>query len=410
MGVRNNRGAILDLIRSEKVVSRVELATQAGLTEASVSRIVKQLIADGIVEETGRAESTGGKRRTLLQLAGRARHAIGVYLTDSHVRCVLTDMTGRVVASAPESPRGMDQENRAVVVAETVTTIEALIAEAGIGAESLLGIGIAIPGREQISRYQRSSRPYDFAEWDWRVVESDFADATGMPIIVENDSTCAALGEHWTSRSATTQDIGVVTIASGIGFGLVTNGDVYRGATSNVGEIGHMSVDVDGPDCPCGNKGCLDGYASPRNVIAAVRNDMELRQRFGLADGPPDIEADYDRIAIAAESGNPVARSLLIDGARRLGFALVSLTNILDLEKVVLAGPALAHTGELFRDTVSAELNARAFSRHLHPTKVELSKIGRDVAPIGAATLVVHRRLGGFDEARAGAMQPAASL
>jgi DNA-binding MarR family transcriptional regulator len=71
MGVRNNRGAILDLIRSEKVVSRVELATQAGLTEASVSRIVKQLIADGIVEETGRAESTGGKRRTLLQLAGR---------------------------------------------------------------------------------------------------------------------------------------------------------------------------------------------------------------------------------------------------------------------------------------------------------------------------------------------------
>jgi predicted NBD/HSP70 family sugar kinase len=388
MGVRNNRGAILDLIRSEKVVSRVELATQAGLTEASVSRIVKQLIADGIVEETGRAESTGGKRRTLLQLAGRARHAIGVYLTDSHVRCVLTDMTGRVVASAPESPRGMDQENRAVVVAETVTTIEALIAEAGIGAESLLGIGIAIPGREQISRYQRSSRPYDFAEWDWRVVESDFADATGMPIIVENDSTCAALGEHWTSRSATTQDIGVVTIASGIGFGLVTNGDVYRGATSNVGEIGHMSVDVDGPDCPCGNKGCLDGYASPRNVI----------------------EADYDRIAIAAESGDPVARSLLIDGARRLGFALVSLTNILDLEKVVLAGPALAHTGELFRDTVSAELNARAFSRHLHPTKVELSKIGRDVAPIGAATLVVHRRLGGFDEARAGAMQPAASL
>jgi predicted NBD/HSP70 family sugar kinase len=402
MAVHDNSGAVLDLIRSAGIISRVQLAAQTGLTEASISRIVKVLIADGVVAETGRGTSTGGKRPTLLQLNRAARHAIGIYLSRYATRYVLTDLSGRIVAQS-ESDRGMAQRTRADLVAEVLTTIDALLVAARVDRDTLLGVGVAVPGRQEINTYQQSAYPHDWAEWEWQAIQRDIADASGMGVSVENDSTCGALGEFWISRAPTARDLAVVTVAFGIGFGLVTGGDVYRGATSNVGELGHVVVDARGCECPCGSRGCLELYASPSNIVQAAFADEVLAARLALAGDLEALWDDYERIALAATNGDEAARAIIVDAAQMLAVALLSVTNILDLEKIVLTGPGLDHVGSLVADTVGAELRARAFARNVHATEVTVAASGRDAAAVGAATLVIHQRVAAAARRRGGA-------
>src|SRR4029450_4794491 len=148
---RDTTGMIFDLIRSAGTVSRVELAGRSGLTEASVSRIVKQLLADGVVAETGHGVSTGGKRPTLLELNASSRHAVGLFLGDARISYVLTDLAGRIVASA-ESP-GIAHQTRPAGVPRMARDLETLIDHAGVDRSSVLGVGVASPGRREISGY-----------------------------------------------------------------------------------------------------------------------------------------------------------------------------------------------------------------------------------------------------------------
>jgi predicted NBD/HSP70 family sugar kinase len=393
----DNTGAILDLIRSGGVISRVELALRSGLTEASVSRIVKQLLADGVIAETGRGISTGGKRPTLLQLNTGSRHAVGLLVSETRVEYVITDLAGRVVASA-ESP-GMAHQSRATLVEKAATVIDSLLGEAKIDPGSVLGIGIAIPGRQEFSGFADRLHP-DYTQWEWRLIEKDLSRATGRPVSVENDSTCAALGEFWSSRAPAAKDFAVVNISNGIGFGLVAGGDVYRGASSNVGELGHVILDINGPECPCGNRGCLERLASTPRIVEGVLDDEELTRRLGLSGAPDDTWDDYERITVAAAGGDAGAARPIVDAARLIGKALVSLTNVLDLERIVLTGPALDHAGGIMAEAVADELGHRAYVRNVHPTEVRLSESGRHSAALGAATLIIHEKLGAIRRPR----------
>jgi predicted NBD/HSP70 family sugar kinase len=394
----DTHGAILDLIRSGGEISRVELALRSGLTEASVSRIVKQLLLDGVIAETGRGISTGGKRPTLLQLNSGSRHAVGILVSETRVEYVVTDLAGKVIA-ASEAP-GMAHQSRAELVGRAVVDVEAMLAQAGVALSTVLGIGVATPGRQEFRDYSTAQNPFDYTEWVWGLIEADLAAASGRPISVENDSTCAAIGEFWSSRAPTAKDFGVVNIANGIGFGLVTAGDVYRGASSNVGEIGHTILDVNGQECPCGNRGCLETMASTPRIVADALAQPDLVARLGLTGTVSEMWEDYERICIAAAAGDEEAARPIIDAARLIGKALVSVTNVLDLERIVLTGPALDHVGRIFTDVVSDELDHRAFVRNVHPTEVSLSESGRHSAAVGAATLIIHERLGAIRRPR----------
>lgn len=391
---RDNRGALLDLIRSAGSISRVEIAARSGLTEATVSRIVKQLVQSGIVIETGRGSSTGGKRPTLLELNRTSRYAAGILLSERRTTYVLTDLSGAVVAS--EEAAGTSHIRRGDVAATAPDVIDSLLTRAKAPRDALLGIGVAIPGREEYGESGPRPDPEWRPEWDWAAVEKALEASTGRPISVENDSTCAAIGEFWTTRGSAASDFAVVNLASGIGFGLVTAGDVYRGATSNVGELGHVILDVNGPECTCGSRGCLEMLAASRAIVGRAREDAQLAQDLALSGAPEDAPDDYDRIARASANGDERAAALIADAARLLGKALVSVTNVLDLERIVLTGPALDHVGAEVTRVVGEELADHAYVRRIHPTRVQLSRNGRLASSIGAASLAIHEQLGGF--------------
>jgi len=391
---RDTSGTILHLIRSAGAVSRVELAAQSGLTEASISRIVKQLLADGVITETGRGASTGGKRPTLLELNSGSRHAVGASLSDKRISYVITDLAGRVVASAESE--GTAHHTRSAVVPRMARDLQALIDRARVDRSSVLGIGVATPGRQETSNYETRARPFDFSEWAWHAIEQDLAKATGMTIDVENDSTCAAIGEFWISRAPAASSFAVLTMAHGFGVGLVTGGDVYRGATSNVGEIGHMVLDINGMECPCGSRGCLETLAAPPQIVRNAHKVNGLAERLGLSGAFDDVWEDYERIATAARDGVPDALALIEASAQVLGLALLSLTNVLDLDQVVLTGPGFDISGPVYARVVEDQLGRLTFVRNIHSPTVRLSDSAKHSAALGAATLVIHHQLSGF--------------
>jgi predicted NBD/HSP70 family sugar kinase len=182
-------------------------------------------------------------------------------------------------------------------------------------------------------------------------------------------------------------------MAAGFGLGLVTNGDVYRGSSSNVGEIGHMVIDVDGPECWCGGRGCLESLAAPAAVVRRAEHDGILVGRLGLRGRPLSVRSDFAKIARFAATGEPKCLELIEESATYLAKALLSITNLLDLDQIILAGPGFSEAGDIYMRVAAAEINRLSFVRAMHPTRVELSKLGPSAAALGAASLVLHTQL-----------------
>ena len=381
--------AILDLVRSGGVVSRVELAEASGLTEASISRVVRQLLTDGLVAEVGTGDRTGGKRRTLLQLNARSRHAVGVSLDFARVTYVVSDLGGTVVARH-DSP-GIGLAPPGVVVPRLAHDLDVLLDAAAVDRSTLVGVGVAVAGRQDSAHHVLRSSP-TAEEWELFDIEDTLSQATGLPVVVENDSTCAAIGEFWVGRIPASADFATVYMATGFGLGLVTNGDVYRGSSSNVGEIGHLVLEFDGPPCWCGSRGCLEMLAAPARIVAAAQ-ERGLATELELRGEPGTLRDDADRVARAAAAGQEGALAVIEESARYLSRALVSATNLLDLDQIILAGPGFAAAGEIYLRQARDDLERLSFVRAVHPTTVSLSRSSDISAALGAASLVLHSRL-----------------
>jgi predicted NBD/HSP70 family sugar kinase len=387
---QETHSAILDLIRSSGVVTRVDLADRSGLTGASISRVVKQLLADGLIIETGLGDPTGGKRATLLQFNPRARHAVGISIDTPSTTYVVTDMNGRVIEQL--SSKGIGRDAPPTVVRRLTSELEDLIVQANIEPATLVGVGVALAGRQGGGDRLLRANAAKYA-WEPFAVRDTLSAAIGHPIVIENDSTCAAIGEFWAGRIPSSSDFATVYMAAGFGLGLVTNGDVYRGSSSNVGEIGHMVLDVNGPQCWCGGRGCLESLAAPARVVALAQEDAGLAEELALRGRRAAIRSDFAKIARHAAAGHPRCLALIEDSATYLAKALLSITNLLDLEQIILAGPGFSEAGDIYVRVATAEINRLSFVRAMHPTRIELSKLGPSAAALGAASLVLHSRL-----------------
>ncbi|WP_243062001.1 ROK family transcriptional regulator [Humibacter sp. RRB41] len=387
----DTRSAILDLIRSSGQVSRIELSEKSGLTEATISKIVRALIVDGLVVEAGFAESTGGKRPVLLELNTASRYALGVSLDYARISLVLCNISGNVLHS--HAVPGAGRSKPQTVIDRVAREIGKFLDKHGIDRSDVIGIGVSGAGRLDASGgVLRSSR--QTGEWEEFAIEAALCEATGMPVILENDANCAALGEFWSGRVSTAHDFATIYMATGIGCGLVINGDVYRGASSNAGEIGHLSLDIDGPECFCGSHGCLEVMATPAAVVRNARDDRALWERLGLQEREgEDVRTSFATIAAAAMSGDESAESLVRRSAQYVATAVLGLTNIFDLDRIYLAGPGFATAGPIYLGVVRDVLERTAFMRKVHSVAVEMGETGPGAAARGAASVVLHSHL-----------------
>jgi predicted NBD/HSP70 family sugar kinase len=336
---RHNRAMLLTAIRRAGGLSRIELAERSGLTPQAVSKIVPELIGAGLLDEL-RLPATGvGKPRTRLAIHPEARYALGVQLERDEVQVVLTDMLGTVVAVTTTAlPPGFSPAEGVSAIGRGVDRLCA-----GIDREKVLGVGVGAIGpldhRTGVIR-AATNQP----GWQEVPLRDELAAHTGLKIIVDKDTNTAAFAHQWQADGAALATA-VVLVGTGIGVGLLMDGRLYRGPRTNAGEFGHTTLSFDGPRCACGRRGCVE----------VLHNSAK----------------------------NPE------EAARLLGIGLADLVQILDLERIVLAGRAIRAAPRIYAETVAEQLADLLPLPHWQRIRLDVSDLGEDVVAIGAAAEVL---------------------
>jgi predicted NBD/HSP70 family sugar kinase len=382
------RSAIVDVIRSEGEISRTELARRSLLTEATISKIVKSLLEDGIIVESGFAKSTGGKRPVLLRLNDQTLYAAGITLDVTRCVIVLCGLDGAEVDRCEIEGIGRDEPPH--VTDRVAAALQRLLNGRRTRPESIVGVGVASGGRGFSPGRRMNAAPVD--GWESFPIEEELASRTGFAVIRENDANCAALGEYWTTGGSPTRDFITLYLAYGIGCGLIIAGAIYRGISGQAGEIGHTLAVANGPLCWCGRHGCLDTVASPRAVAEQIVANPTLRAACAVT-RDTEFGEIYRRFGELVKDGNEPARRLFRATAGHLAGAVNDLVNTLDLDLVSLAGPGFADLGEEYRSAIDEQLATFALTRGVRPITVRLGTGGADAAARGAASVVLHREL-----------------
>lgn len=385
---QDSRGRVLDFIRATEPTSRIELVRETGLTPASITHLVRDLLADGLVREVGQAESTGGKPRTLLRLNHDSMMAIGIQLGAASIGIVATNLAGYIVGR--QILRGAQDLDPQVIVTFLAAAVADLIANLDMDRSTIAGIGVAMPGPLDKSGGYLRNVPY-LENLSGFALADELEAATGLPIVVDNDATAAAVGEYWLGTTEKHPAYATVYLATGIGSGIVVNGMPYRGSSSNAGELGHVSIDFRGPECSCGNRGCLELYAAPPVMVEKARQAPASAGLNEVARG--NVEDGMSQLGILAARGNAAAVGIIRDGAESLASGIVTLVNLFDVDMVVLAGPGFSSCAAFYLEAAQKALDSRILARGVHPVSVVMSASPRDAAALGAATLALQDKL-----------------
>ncbi|GAB6898802.1 ROK family transcriptional regulator [Kineosporia succinea] len=380
---------VLDLIRTSGPVSRVELAERAGVTPATITNTVRDLLAAGLVRETGRRPGAVGSPRRLLGLAPDAWYAVGVQLSRSTTTTVVTDFAGGQLAASRSPGAGDDPPQ--VTLTALAAHVEELLTTAGVPRDRVLGLGLVTHGPQDRERGMILTAQPTIA-WQRFPLTSTLAELLDLPVLLENDATAAAVSERWTG-SVGAESFGVVWVGGGIGGGVVLGGESFGGATANPVEIGHVPLDPAAKVCACGNRGCAEVTAGPAAVVGQAAADPRERVRLGLSGRPEDTLVDFERLAVAAADGDGRATALLRKSADRLGDAVVTLMNLFDLDTVVLSGPALVTAGPLYVEAATRAAGRGALARLLRPVRVMVSPDAEVAAAVGGALVVLRSPL-----------------
>jgi glucokinase len=296
-------------------------------------------------------------------------YSIGLDLGGTNLRAAAVTADGNMLDKV--SGKTDMHEGRDAVIADMVDAINEL--KARCGTERLAGVGIGVPGFIVIEKGVISGS-HNLKDFDNYPIRDDISQRLGAPVILENDANAAALGEKWIGAGRDVNDLVMLTLGTGIGGGIITNGRVLHGALGMAGELGHVTVLPDGNPCGCGNHGCLEKHASATAIVGMAR-------MMHLGD---DITAEgVYRLAVA---GNPQARQVFETVGKMLGIALANLINTFNFPLYLLSGGVLAGWDQ-FAPSMMAEVQKRSYTFRVTNTRIEKATLGNQAGLYGAAYL-----------------------
>ncbi|MFF1572260.1 ROK family protein [Leifsonia sp. NPDC058292] len=380
-----NQAVVLDLIRREPGLSRADLQRNSGLASQTISNITRRLIDAELIRESTPSDAARGRPSIPLVANGSGAFAVGVHVDPARLTILLLDIAGEVLDQRQlPTPQAT---NPAEVTTLIAVNTGRLIREAGIDRERVLGLGIAVPGPLDL-RTGVVLDPPQLPRWRQVRLRSDLHDATGMPVLLDKDVTASATAEL---RNSADPDFLFVYLGSGVGASVVTNGQVLRGASNNIGEIGDILVDPTAEDL---------GWSGRRGGLAAacVPEALAIQAAQAALIPLPDV-TDYLAIDDAcsalfdlAARGDAEACAILERSARRVAVGIAVLVNFIDVPRVVLGGPTWSRLSGAFlpilQDAVRREL---VVSRD--EFTVVGSTVGAEIAAQGAAELVLDHFL-----------------
>lgn len=314
------------------------------------------------------------------------QYALGIDLGGTSIKTGVVDRTGKIIAQAEvptEAAKGVH-----TVILNMAESARQAVAKAGLSLTQVAGAGIGTPGICNVPDGEVVMAP----NLGWRNIPicDLLGKELGIPVTLENDANCAALGEQWCGAAKGAQDVVMVTIGTGVGGGLILGGRIYSGAKGWAGEIGHMPTVDDGPVCGCGQVGCLETVASATAIGRFAQEAIDAGQAPYLVKRAAELgKVDARLVIYAAREGDEVALSILQKVAGYLGKVLGGLVSALNPEAIVIGGGASA-AGELLLEPLRAVIKTKSLPDPAEYVRVLTATLGNDAGLIGAAALVLR--------------------
>ena len=395
-GTKNlNKRLILDMIRfMPGGVSRADLARQMDLTRSAITTIINDLITEGLVRETedeGTATlpMTSGRRPIILEVNPLRSHVIGIDMGATHLGILLADFSAHVLAEV-EMPFNILNSPQACLD-EIDLQVRALLKRANLDFHSISAIGMGVPG-PVIFEAGMVSAPPIMPGWDDYPIREQLRQRWNIPVMVANDAEMGALGEWAYGSGRGERNLAYIKVGSGVGAGLLLDGRLYRGDTGCAGEIGHVTIQEDGPRCSCGNYGCLESLAGGNAVAQRGREAVQAGRRTQLASITPVEAITAQHVADAARRGDLVSQQIVTSAGTYLGIAIASLVNLFNPGMVVVGG-GVAQMGDLLLDPVRKAVRERSLRSAAHTVRITSAVLGRRSSGIGAVVQAINLAL-----------------
>jgi predicted NBD/HSP70 family sugar kinase len=381
-----NTNAILNVIRDKKSISRADIAKELRLNPATVSNNVTDLLEQGLVIETGSGRSKGGRRPILLEINSENTFVLGVYTEITGVSIGIVNIDGKVIVKKRYRFGEWRKGNSESIVLDTILSgIEDIYSSYPTYKKNLLGIGVGLHGLvDPVNGISIFAPSY---QWHNMKIAEIIRDKFNIATFIDNDVRAMALGEKWFGKAKTASSFLLINIGEGVGGAIVTNNELYIGATYGAGEIGHIKVTQKAIQCHCGNYGCLTTVADENGTVERMKDVLTNRLN--------DISKDWDvnnitipNIIEMANKGDKLAVQVLLQTGDYIGRAIGAVINILNPERVLLTGQVL-ESGEPIMKAIIRSAEKDSLLDNYSKTKISRVTIREDLGIIGAATIIV---------------------
>lgn len=372
--------------------SRHELAARTGSSKSRIASIVGRLMDDGWLEEGECHGSSGGRKPTSLRLNRTLGYLIGIDLGATSVDVVLCGVDLAVLGTRT-APTNVAL-GPGPVLAQISALIDDLLRQHHVPRQGVLGLGMGVPGPVEFGTGLLITPPL-MPRWEGFNLRDHFAGLFSAPLAVDNDVNLMALGELHHARlsglSQQRENLLVIKLGTGIGAGIIAQGDVFRGADGAAGDIGHVCVEPGGLRCHCGNLGCLEALAGAPNIAREAALAAERGDSPTLADLARVGELTTREVAQAARLGDPVANDIIQVAGSRVGQVLAGLVNFFNPSQILLGG-GVARMGPMLLASVRQSVYARSLplsTRRLRIDHTQLEASGLR----GASVLALRHAL-----------------
>ncbi|MGX4584530.1 ROK family transcriptional regulator [Paenibacillus chitinolyticus] len=365
-----NRSLVLQALLQHGALSRQAIAKMTKLTPATITNITAELLAQEWIEETGNIQDDQGRlgRKSIALSIRKDKYlTLGVHLRSDRIELGIVNLAGEVTRLEQQPYKSYTSNKFADYLVETIADYlqrnpQYPVSSVGIGSVGLIQHeqGIILSAKHM--------------GWKNINVTVPLADGLKLPVLLDNNVRAMAIAEKMYGKNKLNTDSLFVFIGRGIGAGLIFNNQIYRGGITGAGEFGHITIDRDGIPCWCGNKGCLERYASEEALLKSLEYST------------------IDEILEAVKSGDEVAEKAVLQAADMIAGGLASFNNVFHIQNVILAG-ALIEENPVFVETIRAKMEEKSFLTKFEPVDVQTSAFGKKVGVVGAASLSIYELL-----------------
>lgn len=373
-----NKSLVLNKIIGASPISRASVAAEVGLNKGTVSSLVNDLLEDHLIYESGPGVSSGGRRPVMLLFNGKAGYSIGIDIGVNYLLGILTDLQGNIVLKKENTFKDLTYEE---IEEKLFTTIDFLMASAPSSPHGIIGIGVGVPG---VIDNSESILLAPNLNWKNLNLKDALVNKYRLPVIIENEANAGAYGEKNFGAGIECDNIIYVSAGIGIGVGLILNGSLYKGSNGFSGEMGHMTIQIDGPQCRCGNEGCWELYASEQALITKAEF-----MGLPLADHE---EFDLTNLQALAEDGNKDALALFQQTGDYLGVGINNIINTFNPQQVII-GNRLASAKEWLEEPLNKRVAKQALWFQQNDLEIKFSELSTLSTALGVAAFSIENFL-----------------